>query len=765
MKSRILYILFLALLFGSCRTTKYVAEDEYLLRDYSIKTEGDKLDKDEIHNYIKQKPNRTILGMPFHLGLYSLSNKNKENGFNNWLRRIGEKPVIYDEFVKDKTTSQLKLYLKNKGYYNAVIEDTVYLKKKKAKIEYNIRSNAPYRIRNLIYYLEDTTLTSLVSEGNKNSLLKKGELFDVDLLANERQRIENLARSKGFYYFNKKYIFFRVDSSLNNKEVDLEMVIQKYKETDAGGNLKELPHPMVRIRNVYFHTNYNSQLALSDFSAYSSGLDTLNLDSMKIIYNDFRNIKPTIVTESNYILPGELYNSDDVTRTYRNMTSLSAFRLVNINFLETGQISSSGERILDCEIHLTPSSLQSYAIELTGTNSFGNLGAAGNLNYQHKNLFKGSENLDIRLLGSLETLSESSTSFSGNMLEIGTELSIRFPKFILPFKSDKFIKEYNPSTSISLSYNYQQEPRYTGTFANAAFGYKWKGNKHLTHLLNPIEVNLVKIPFKSQDFIDWLEGKYLFYSFQPHLVTVSNYSLIFNNQNIRKKSDFFYVRFNIESAGNLLALGYDLSNAVPSESGNYELFNLEYAQYILGDIDFRFYNNLNQNNSLVYRIFAGAGLPYNNSTALPFEKKYFSGGANSIRAWQPRNLGPGSYDEPSTDFFPNITGDIKLEANIEYRFKLFWLLEGALFVDAGNIWAINSNDEREGALFDNEFYKDIAVGTGFGTRFDFNFFVFRIDLGIKVRDPALSDGDKWIIGNRKLEREDFVFNLGIGYPF
>ncbi|MGC9343238.1 MAG: BamA/TamA family outer membrane protein, partial [Bacteroidales bacterium] len=242
-------------------------------------------------------------------------------------------------------------------------------------------------------------------------------------------------------------------------------------------------------------------------------------------------------------------------------------------------------------------------------------------------------------------------------------------------------------------------------------------------------------------------------------------SLIFNNQNIQKSTDFIFFRLNLESAGNILKGIYDLAG-VEKKDGVYRLFNTEFAQYVRGDFDIRYYSVIDENSSIVYRFFAGAGLPYGNSTALPFEKKYFAGGANSIRAWQIRNLGPGSFEETEPSTYPNKTADIKLEANIEYRFKLFWVLEGALFVDAGNIWAITENDEREGSLFKPEsFYKDVAIGTGLGTRFVFSFFTFRLDLGIKARDPVISEGSKWIIGNRGLTSDDLTLNIGIGYPF
>lgn len=750
----------------SCTPTKYIAEGEYLLDNYSIKYEGDKIKKEDLENYIRQNPNKTILGMKFHLGLYNLSKKDVEDGaINNWLRTIGEAPVVYDEFYTKKSSAQMELHLQSKGYFNAIVSDTVEYKKKRAKVIYNIKSNEPYRIRNVNYTLEDTSLTSFIYNDSINCLLKKGELFDEDIFTKERERIEYLARTSGYYYFSKEYVFYMVDSSLSSREVNVDIIIKKYKEDIGNGNYIEFPHPLVRINNVYIHTFYQPKLALRNFEEYTSNLDTLVSNGIYIVYSKVENIKSSVVTESNFIQPNDLYNIANVTRSIRNLSALHSFRIVNINFKETNIENESNERIIDCEIFLTPSTLQSFTVEVEGTNSSGNIGAAGNLIYQHRNLFKGAENFDLRFKGALETLKESYSSDFGNMIEVGTEMRVSFPKFILPFKSDQFIKKYNPSTSVSLAYNFQRRPDYTRSIANISFGYNWRGNKYLTHIINPIELNFVKIPYKSEEFTNWLEGKYIYYSYQPHLVSVTNYSLIFNNQNIQKSADFQYVRLNLESAGNILSSSYKILN-IDSPTGNYELFNTEFAQYFRGDIDLRYYSILNEHNSIVYRIFAGAGVPYGNSNALPFEKKYFSGGSNSIRAWQVRNLGPGSYIEENATTYPNKTADIKLEANIEYRFKLFWLLEGAFFVDAGNIWAINSSDEREGALFTGKtFYREIAVGTGFGTRFDFSFFVFRLDLGIKARDPILPDGQRWIIGNRKMTSDDFTVNIGIGYPF
>lgn len=746
--------------------TKYVPDNKYLLDKNEIKTQNGQVNKDEIKNYLHQKPNKKIFGfIKFHLFLYNLSKKGKEGGINRWLRSIGEEPVIFDEFARKKTSSQLELYLRNKGYYNSVVEDTtLFSRKRKAVNIFHLTLNEPYKINNISYEFEDESLKPFIIPDTAFSLIRSGDFFDVNVLSEERERIEELLRNKGFYNFYKEYIYFRTDSSLLSNRVDLTFVFKKYREEYLKDQFHEISHPRYRLRNIYINTDYQPGEALSDNEEYFASLDTVILDNIHIIFSGDPGVRPSVVTSSCYIIPGQYYQLQNVNKTYQRLSSLQIFRLITFNFKEYKEVKD-GERFLDCHIDLTNLTLQSFAVELEGTNSSGNIGAAGNLIYQHRNLFTGAENFDMRLKGAIETIKETRDYHFGNMVEFGVEAGIRFPKFLLPFRSDQFIRQFRPYTRLSLAYNYQRRPDYARTVANASLSYNWKGNPNLTHIVSPMELSLIKIPYKSQQFIDWLEGKYIYYSYQPHLITVSSYSLIFSNQNIHKSQDFVFVRFNAESAGNILYSVYKIGG-IDDNHGNYSLLNTKFAQFLRGDIDFRFFNFIDKNNSLAYRIFAGAGYPYKNSTALPFEKRYFSGGANSIRAWQVRNLGPGSFRDTARSHYPNQTADIKLEANIEYRFKMFWLLEGAIFVDGGNIWAITKNDERPGALFKwDKFYKDLAIGTGFGARFDFSFFIFRLDLGIKARDPAIAGDNKWILLRRKLTRNDLTLNLGIGYPF
>lgn len=758
---RYISICLIAVWLHSCHATKYVPEDAYLLHNYKIESGNGRVDKKALDEYIKQKPNKRIFFWRFYLSLYNLSSQKKDNGFNRWLKRIGEPPVIYDEMLKDRSTEQLSLYMRNKGFYHARVTDTTLISDQRAKVIYTIIPNQPYRIRDITYFFHDAGISELVLSDTASSAVKKGALFDVDLLQEERERIETLLRNNGYYNFSRDFIYYEADSSLGGYTVDLTLGIRNYPATNEFGKVIHSRHPVYRIRDVSLITDYDAVLFGRGGEPEKLDLDTLLYDSIRVIFSEKPNIRPAMVTQKNNIIPGELFNAANVQRTYRNLSSLSAFNMVEIRFNEV----DAQENLLDCEVMIVPATRQSFTFRLEGTNSGGNIGAAGNLTYGHRNLFGGSEQFDLSFKGAIETLRESLGNRPGNMLEFGVEGRLRIPKFLLPFRTDQFIRKFNPQTNFRLSYNYQRRPDYTRTLANASFGYNWQGNGNISHLVYPLETSLILTPYKSQSFQDWLEGKYIFYSYEPHLIVDSRYTMVFSNQKLLKNQDFQDVRINLETAGNLLYGGYSLL-APEQGDNNYSLFGVNFAQYVKADVDFRNYDFFYEDISLVLRGFVGAGFAYLNSAAMPFEKQYFSGGANSIRAWQVKNLGPGSYNDSTATSYPNQTGDLKLEANMEYRFKLFWKLEAALFLDVGNIWSLSAEDDREGAQFRfNRFYKELAVGTGVGTRFVFSFFIFRFDLGIPLRNPYPVEGSNWLPGYSGISGRDLTFNIAIGYPF
>jgi len=779
----LIFLLGFAASLVSCSTTKYVGENEYLLQQVVVKTDDKSISTSELKRNIKQKPNLKILGAwRFHLGLYNLSGRNGKKGINKWLRRIGEEPVIYDDFQTQRSIKQLKIFLQKKGYYDAEIMDTVVYRKKKAKVYYTIKAHEPYRYQKIYNQVGDLPENFLSSSQKKSELvdsnlirkyivsdtihsaIKKNEKVDSDLLSSERNRIAKMLKNKGYFNFSREYIHFMMDSTSKDHHMDVFVGVKE--------PVDERVKKKYKINDICIFTDYDPKQMLMNDSIYLSQLDTMTFEGVKFIYRNKMKLTPNILLSTIQLHKGDLYQLKKVEETYTRLQSLNQFKFLNVKFQEEESEGEFGK--LNCILQLTPYNKQFYSVELEGTNSSGNIGFSGNLNYQHRNLFKGAEVLDVQLSLSKETIKSNDQS-NFNSSEYGIKAKMSIPKFMLPFFSaEKFRKTYYPKTTFSLSYNYQERPDYTRTIVDASFGYLWKSSKYIQHTFNLLELNFVDVKNLSSNFFASLKNLYIRNSFSDHVIATSRYSFTYNDQNMKAARNFTYFRFNFETAGNTLNLynslrgqkkKLDINSEGEVEGKYHQLFGIRYAQYLKADVEYRFKYYMNRANSLVYRVFFGMGYPYGNLDVLPFEKSYFSGGSNGIRAWQVRSLGPGSYDG-GTSNYPNNTADLKIEANIEYRFKLLGALEGALFLDAGNIWSISEKDDRPGADFEfDRFYKEIALGSGFGVRADLKFILFRLDLGLKLRDPSLTEGERWIIKERPFKFSQFVYNIGIGYPF
>ncbi|WP_430810521.1 MULTISPECIES: BamA/TamA family outer membrane protein [unclassified Carboxylicivirga] len=751
-----------------CRSTKYVPEGKYLLNKVEVDNQAKDLTKEELKYYIRQKENVKILGFwRFHLGLYNLSGRNGTSGFSRWLRRIGEEPVLYDELLKEKSNEQLTLFLHNKGYYNAQVSDTVlFLKNKKAKVRYTIEAGERYSINQLSYRVDDDSLRKYIYRDTTKALLKPGSPFDADLHDQERARITKMLRNEGYYGFRKEYVYFLADSARNNYTVNDSLIVIKDRLSRPGQKDTVVGHRKFKVKDVYFLVGYDPQKAVRQ-PDYLSRFDSLEYGGCKILYGENLKFRADVLVNSNYIFPGDFYSQELVNKTQLLLSELQLFRFVNIRFREMeGVYDAEGNGYLQCFIQLSSSKLQSYTVDIEGTNSSGYLGAAGSFKYKHKNFFRGGEVFDMRfrLAGENQRAKDNSTF---QTREFGGDATLTFPKFMVPFKVDNFRRRFNPRTNFTLAYNYQRRPDYTRTIANGRIGYTWKSSPLVTHILSPVDFSVINVPYIDPDFKASIDSTFLKYSYQDHLISSTSYTFIYNEQSLSSTRNYHYFQANLQSAGNVLDGIYSLVGS--SGTGDYnELLGIRYAQYVKGDVEWRYHIKVNKINSFAYRMFLGVGYPYGNLTVLPFEKRYFSGGANSIRAWPVRGLGPGSYEETKLNYY-NQTADIKLEANAEYRFKLFWMLEGAFFIDVGNIWTIRSSGDEEidtkGLFKFDSFYKQLAVGVGAGTRLDFKYFVFRLDMGIKARDPMLPAGDRWKLGVTPITWDDVAFNFAIGYPF
>jgi hypothetical protein len=749
----------------SCNPTKYVPEGESLLNENHIVINKEGIQKSEIIPYLKQNPNKRIFGSRFYLGLYNLSDLNKERWPHKWLREIGEEPVIFDPYAIDKSRNQIKSFIGSKGYFDSKVTDTVKTENKKTDVTYKIDLLTPFTVRNIYYEIADTNIRKLYLFDSINCLIEKGKPFDTELMQKEMSRFERIVKDYGFYEFSGDHISFGVDSTVGNRQVDIYYRIKNLMKIDANNKISAVTHSIYKVKNIYIYPDFVPKNALEGGEAYLKSLDTTFYKGYYFISSTKSpEVKYDIIIQSLFFKPGSTYNVTNTELSQKHLLTLKVYRLVNIFYNESHEqgIKKEASQSLDCNIQLTLLSQQSFKVELEGTNSAGYLGGGVNLIYQDKNLFRGAELFSMKLKGAYEATPNQKTK---NTQEYGFETSLKLPRFLIPFlDKEDFVKKYNPYTNILAAYNYQNMPLFTRTMATATFGYEWKSGSFREHLVNPLQLNMVKIPFIDPDFKKSIANSpYLAGSYSDVLMLGGNYSYIYNNQKINKAKKYWFMRLNIESSGNMLTAAKKLTGSQKSDSV-YTVFGQPFAQFVRTDVDLRYNYIFNSVSSIVYRGFFGIGVPYGNSSVIPIEKQYFGGGANGIRAWQVRTLGPGSFKD--TTNFMSQTADIKLEANAEYRFKLFWLLEGAVFLDAGNIYTYRYDAGRPGSQFKlNTFYKDIAVGTGVGFRFDFKFVIGRVDLGMKLRDPASSDQSKWIFLNRMYEKKDFALVVAIGYPF
>lgn len=768
--SKYLSIFFIAgFIFSACQTAKYVPDGKKLLVKNEIVTDNDVFPDRQYEGFIRQKPNKKIFGFwRFHLGLYNLSNSEKETGIGNWLRKIGEPPSIYDPNLASKSKGQISTYLYNKGYHNPSISDSLEISGFKAKQNYIINMGDPYIIRGFELFssdlVMDNNIRSLLSSDSVNFALKPGDRFDKDILQNERKRLTADLKELGYYDFSKEYIYFSADTFLTEKLVDLKLGIKPLEESID----KELvvEHKQFRINEIRVVGDFDPLEYMQNPTGYFANSDTIEFSGIDFIFNDRLSVRKNLLHSSIYFNEGDLFKQSSVDKTNRTLSGLQNFKTINFRFDPVESITADSIGLLDCLIELSPMTRQSYDISLEGTNSSGNLGMAGNLIFNHRNLFRGAENLELKFRGAIEFLTNAKSDIN-QMIEFGVQTRLNVPQFWLPVNIEQFQKKYSPRTNITFDYNYQLRPEITRTIASAGFGYQWKSTKFFNHRINLIDLNYVNVTDMSDQFREQITGTYLESSYRSHVIPALNYSFTFSNQELSKQRNFFFVQFRPEVAGNLFNLVSKVSGAKKYPEG-YLFFDTPYSQYFMSDLDVRFYHVNNESNRFAFRVFGGASYPYGNAEVMPFEKRYFSGGSNGIRAWQVRSLGPGSYILPDDqeDLYPNQLGDIKLEANMEYRFDLFWYLKGAVFLDAGNIWTIRPDDDQPGANFAwNRFYNEIAVGTGAGLRLDLSFVVARLDLGMKVRDPAKPGGPGWLPFSRKIRSSDFMLNFAIGYPF
>ena len=770
MKKGILYtiLLYLALSLASCSATKFVPDGSYLLDEVKIHTDNKEIKPSDMRLYVRQNPNsKWFSTIKTQLYVYNWSGRDSTKWFNRFLRKIGDAPVIYNESDAIRSQEEIAKAVQNLGYMGASVKRTTKTKKKKLKLFYEITSGKPYIVRTLKYDISDKKIAEYLRNDSTQSMLREGMLFDVNVLDAERQRITDYLLCNGYYKFNKDYITYTADTARNTHQVDLTLHLLPYK-TYVGDTPKE--HFQYKINKINFITDYDV-LQSSALSSIEIN-DSLHYNGFPIYYKDKLYLRPKVLVDNLRFASGDLYDERNVQKTYTYFGRLSALKYTNIRFFETQNGDSTQ---LNCYVMLTKSKHKSISFELEGTNSAGDLGAAASVSFQHRNLFRGSETFMVKFRGAYEAISGLQPGYKNhNYTEYGVETSINFPNFLFPFLTSDFKRRIKATTEFGLQYNYQLRPEFSRTIASASWSYKWIQKQKIQHRIDLLDISYLYLPWISsqfqEDYINKDKDNYILkYNYENRLIVRMGYNYSYNSAggalvNNTITTNSYSIRAGFESAGNILYGISKMINMRKNKDGEYAILGIPYAQYLKGDFHFTKNIIIDHRNSLAFHAGIGIAVPYGNAKVVPFEKRYFSGGANSVRGWSVRNLGPGSFAGDGN--FMNQSGDIKLDASIEYRTRLFWKFRGAAFIDAGNIWTIREYENQPGGVFEfDKFYKQIAVAYGLGLRLDLDFFVLRFDGGMKAINPKYKKAkERYPIIHPRFSR-DFAFHFAVGYPF
>lgn len=753
----------------SCAPERFLQEDELLLDRVVVTADSADVPTSMLSGYVRQHPNSrwfSLFKVP--LGVYCISGSDDSRRVNRFFRRIGEAPVVYDSLQADGGRQNMQDAVRNLGFLNADVSLDTRRKQQKLALTYRIQAHDRYHVTSIRRQIDDPQIDSLLTETWDKSVLSEGMPFDINQLDQERRRITSFLQNAGYQRFNRSFVRFDADTTLGKHQVALTLRIPRYRETTSD---TLHPHPRYRLGQINYLTDVERSMLRQ-----SADVDSLMVRDARFYKRGRTVLRPNFILSKSELRSGELFCENDVQSTYANLSALSALMGANVTLEPSAQDPDK----LDAYVHLVSAKRHGVSAELEGTNSAGDLGAAVSLGYQNRNVFHRSAMFSLKVRGAFEAIKGLEGYADQNYIEYGVEADLHFPEFRFPFLTRKFRHSIKAQSIASLMYDTQDRPEFHRRVLTAAWRYRWnRANLKRQHRIDLLDLNYVFMPWISETFRkEYLSDNgnrnaILRYNYENLFIMKLGYNFHFTSlpptaQSSTYGQNAYSLRVGFESAGNLL---YGVSNLFSAQYSDdlkaYTLFNIAYAEYVKCDVDFAKSIRFDEHNSMAMHLAFGIAYPYGNSTVLPYEKRYFSGGANSVRGWSVRGLGPGSFSgsDGRVDFIRQ-TGDVKLDMSLEYRSHLFWKVDGAVFVDAGNIWTLRNYEEQPGGQFRiDTFWKQIAVAYGLGFRLNFGYFILRLDAGMKAVNPAYDKGRLHYPIIHPNFRRDFQLHFAVGLPF
>lgn len=777
---------------ASCNVTRRLPAGTYLLQKVKIETDkevprSERITSDQLKRYLRQTPNKHFLGTDFYVWVYNQADSSKHNWWNNLKRKIGEEPVLLDMDLTEKSAENFKNYMDSRGFYSSQVAYTVDTtsRRKRAEVTYRTRQGEPYRVDRITYDFRDRFLRQIVLPDTVHTLIRKGDIFDIHVLDQERTRIADYLRQRGYFNFTVNNIEYVADTLQGDHRVAVKVVVKQYLTGyDEQGDPVMDNNAVYRIEGINVFPDYDPAVARTD-SLFLSRLDTVYYRGLNVIYEGKPNVRPRVLRRAIPLYPNYVYNSEQVNRTYSELMSLGYFRSAKIAFVEqprlvdetnyvtyigqNGAVDSTRtdfarEGYLKCNILCTPSLRQSFKVDLEGSVTSSFYGLSATVGYQNRNIFRGAEAFDAAFTVGYEYM-RTPKAKKRSAMEFGITTGLSFPRFLVPFSYGRFKSLRQPRTKVEVSVNFQDRPYYRRTLSGASWSYSWINRSYSSYTLRPIDINVVDVSYMDDDFFDSLQNEYLKNSYRSQLIAGLSFGYVYNNQRKHLGGNATIVRFNAETSGNLIDGLEHLFSHRASDKDYYEIFGIRYSQYFRVDVNASRKIMLGEKAALAGRIYAGCGLAYGNSTSIPMDRLFYAGGSNSMRGWTPRTLGPGSVPTPEDQLYPTQLGDMRLEANLEVRFPIWGIIHGATFFDVGNIWFMgNSATEYppEAVFHFRNFYKQLGFNTGLGIRLDIKFAVLRLDWGIQLHNPDKPAGKRWI---HNFRWDNTALNFGVGYPF